>query len=247
MKPEVLAIVPARGGSKSIPRKNLLPICGRPLIAHSIEHALSSKAITRTIVSTDDPEIAEVAARHGAEVPFLRPAQLAGDESTDFEVIEHALSWLFDEQRYSPDLVVHLRPTEPVRDVRRIDAAIRMMLVHTEADSLRSVSVADQSPYKMWRIQQGYLRPVVQADGIREAHSAPRQKLPLVYRQNGYVDIVRPRTILEHRSICGANVMPFFVDHETPGLDYPEQVADVEAALRVGAQPRSSSWIRHPA
>src|SRR5262249_25075379 len=116
-KPDVLALIPARGGSKSVPRKNLLPVGGKPLIAYSIGHALAASSITRTIVSTDDDEIARVAAEHGADVPFRRPAQFATDFATDLEVFRHALEWLAEEEDYVPELVVHLRPTGPVREL----------------------------------------------------------------------------------------------------------------------------------
>src|SRR4249919_39335 len=115
MTENILALIPARGGSKSIPRKNLLPIAGKPLIAYSIEHALMSQHVTRTVVSTDDPEIASVARACGAEVPFMRPAEFAQDLSTDLEVFRHALTWLREHERYECGLVVHLRPTGPVR------------------------------------------------------------------------------------------------------------------------------------
>lgn len=249
--PDVLALIPARGGSKSVPRKNVLPIAGKPLIVHSIDQALSARLVTRTLVSTDDAEIAEVARGAGAEVPFTRPKEYAEDDSTDFEVIFHALSWLAWNEGYVPDLVVHLRPTEPVRDVRRIDEAIRTIQKHPDADSLRSVSVADQSPYKMWTLDGPYMEPVIRVDGVPEAHSMPRQKLPMVYRQNGYVDIVRTMTVLGLRSICGDRVLPFVVEHEVLGLDYADQIGDLERALlEVGETPRFSteaSWPRHPA
>ena len=116
---EIMALIPARGGSKSIPRKNLMMIAGKPLIAYSIEHALQSRYVTRTIVSTDDPEIADVARGLGAEVPFLRPSEFAQDLSPDIDVFRHALTWLRDRQGYQCELVVHLRPTGPVR---RVDA-----------------------------------------------------------------------------------------------------------------------------
>src|SRR5689334_3014090 len=109
----VLAIVPARGGSKGIPRKNLREVAGHPLIAYSIAVALQSREIDRVIVSTDDREIADVARSYGADIPFLRPAELAMDETPDLPVFQHALRWLQREQRYRPDLVVHLRPTSP--------------------------------------------------------------------------------------------------------------------------------------
>src|SRR3954465_11214715 len=144
-KPEVLALIPARGGSKSVPRKNLLEVLGKPLIAYSIGHALHCPSVTRTIVSTDDDEIAAVAEHFGAEVPFRRPAEFASDTATDLQVFRHALSFL-QEQGYIPDLRVHLRPSGPVRRIDLIEHAIGMMLRHPEADSLRAVGLAEQTP-----------------------------------------------------------------------------------------------------
>ena len=230
-RPEVLALIPARGGSKSVPRKNLLVLRGQPLIAYAIGHARASRHITRTIVSTDDDEIAAVARAHGAEVPFARPAAFAGDRSTDLEVFRHGLEWLRDEEGYRPDLVVHLRATGPVRRVALIDQAIETMLAHPEADSLRSVSAPVQSPYKMWRISDGRMEPLVRLPDVVEAHSRPRQSLPPVYWQNGYVDILRPRVVLDRGLMAGDVVLPFVIEEPVLELDYPEAIPDIEAAL----------------
>ncbi len=247
-QPEVLALIPARGGSKSVPRKNLLPVAGKPLIAYSIEHALECAAITRTIVSTDDDEIAEVARRFGAEVPFKRPAEAASDTATDLQVFRHALSFL-SEQGYSPELVVHLRPTGPVRRIDLIERAIESMLSHPEADSLRAVGLAEQTPYKMWRIEGTYLRQALELPGFPESHSMPRQKLPAVYWQNGYVDIVRPRTISELGSMVGRVVLPFVVEGKIHELDYPEQIPELTAAVerfQRGEPDPEEERHRHP-
>ena len=229
--PEVLAIVPARGGSKSIPRKNLIPVGGKPLIAHSIEQARTSRLVTRTIVSTDDAEIAAVARAHGGEVPFMRPAEYAQDMSPDIDVFRHALQWLADREGYRPDLVVHLRPTGPVRRVELIDQAIALMLEHPEADALRSVSAPTQTPYKMWRIEGGYLQPLLTLEGVTEPYCMPRQTLPEVWWQNGYVDIIRPRAILGLGLMCGHTILPFVVDEPILEIDYPESLPLVEDAL----------------
>lgn len=113
--PRIITIIPARGGSKRIPGKNIAPLAGKPLIAHSIEESLDCSLVERTIVSTDDPEIAEVARRWGAEVPFLRPGEFSRDDTTDLPVFIHALEWLQANDNLLPDLVVHLRPTTPLR------------------------------------------------------------------------------------------------------------------------------------
>src|SRR5687768_2663157 len=115
--PDVLALIPARGGSKRIPRKNIHLVAGKPMIAYSIEQALQTPEITRVIVSTDDEEIAAIARSWGAEVPFLRPAEISQDLSTDLEVFTHALFWLAEHENYHPAICVHLRPTHPVRRI----------------------------------------------------------------------------------------------------------------------------------
>ena len=248
-KPEVLALIPARGGSKSVPRKNLLNVAGKPLIAYSIQHALDCTQVTRTIVSTDDDEIAEVSRSFGAEVPFRRPAEFASDTATDFQVFRHALLFL-QEQGYTPDLIVHLRPTGPVRRIELIEHAIGMMLRHPEADSLRAVGLAEQTPFKMWRIEGSYLRQALQLPGFPESHSMPRQKLPAVYWQNGYVDIVRPRTIIELDSMVGSVVLPFVVEGKIHELDYPEQIPALAAAVerwQRGEPDPEDERHRHPA
>jgi CMP-N-acetylneuraminic acid synthetase len=248
---EILALIPARGGSKGIPRKNLLVLAGKPLVAHSIEQALASRYITRTIVSTDDAEIADVARRYGADVPFVRPSELARDLSLDLDVFRHALTWLRDRERYRCDLVVHLRPTAPVRRVALIDNAIEIMLGHPDAHSLRSVGRPAQTPYKMWQIADGCLEPLLRIEGVVEAHSRPRQELPEAYWQNGYVDIVRSHVVLDLGLMAGHRIVPFIVADPVPELDYPDDIPRLEAALsalRRGEWPGVGSTLaaRHP-
>lgn len=250
-RPEILALIPARGGSKSIPRKNLVVVAGKPLIAYSIEQALASRHITRTVVSTDDPEIVDVARSFGAEVPFLRPGKLAQDLSTDLEVFRHALEQLRTREGYRCDLVVHLRPTGPVRRVALIDQAIELMLGHPEAHSLRSVGLAEQTPYKMWSIVEGALQPLLRIEGMAEPYCAPRQSLPAVYWQNGYVDIVRPEVVLERNLMAGERILPFIVDEPVVELDYPDSIPRLEDALsalqRGEWPPARAGGARHPA
>jgi N-acylneuraminate cytidylyltransferase len=228
---EILALIPARGGSKGLPRKNLRMVAGKPLLAYSIEQALASRLITRTIVSTDDEAIAEVALRCGAEVPFKRPRRFAGDRSPDLDVFRHALSWLRDEEDYTCDLIVHLRPTAPVRRVALIDQAIERILGRPRAHSLRSVSRAHQTPYKMWRIRNGVLQPLLSLSGVKEAHSQARQQLPEIYWQNGLIDIVRPHVVLKLGMMAGRTVVPFVIDEPVPGLDCEEDLPELERAL----------------
>ena len=243
---EVLALIPARGGSKALPRKNVRLLAGKPLIAHSIGHALAAETVTRTVVSTDDQEIAEMARAAGAEVPFMRPAELAQDDSRDLGVFQHALLWLRENEGYSPELVVHLRPTHPVRRVERIDEAVRALAADPSADSLRSVSAPEQTPYKMWRVAGGYLEPLLEVEGLPDAHSRPRQLLPEVWWQNGYVDVVRTQTILELESMTGVRILPFVVDEPTVEIDYEDALKRAEELLH-GASGEPPSVPRHPA
>lgn len=250
MSDGVLALIPARGGSKSIPRKNLIEIAGKPLIAWSIVHALESARITRVVVSTEDAEIAAVAEQCGAEVPFRRPAEYAQDLSPDIDVFRHALRFLADSEGYEPDIVVHLRPTGPVRRVQYIDAAIDLLASQPEADAVRSVSVVHQTPYKMWQLSDdGAMTPLLSMAGVPDCQSRPRQILPLVYWQNGYVDVLRPRAVLEKESMWGDRVLPFIVEAGLFDLDYPEDIPPVEQALnRVddGIDVTLGQPMRHP-
>lgn len=230
---EVLAFIPARSGSKGIPRKNLIPLAGKPLLAWSIEQALATSQVTRTIVSTDDQKIAAVAREYGAEVPFLRPKKYADDLSPDIDTFRHAINWLDENEGYHPALIVHLRPTGPVRETWRIEEAIKLIHDHPEADALRSVAPALQTPFKMWRIDGiGFMQPVLSLDGLPDCQSRPRQQLPMIYWQNGYVDIIRPRCVLQHESMWGRKVLPYIIEEPVLELDYPEDIARVEQALQ---------------
>ena len=212
-KPEVLAVIPARGGSKGIPRKNIREFAGYPLIAYSIAAGLQAETVNRGIVSTDDPEIAAVARAYGADVPFMRPAVLAQDDTLDLPVFQHALTWLKENESYSADLVVQLRPTSPIRPIHLVDEAVHKLLEHPEADSVRGVVPAGQNPHKMWRITpEGEMKPLLQVEGSAEPYNAPRQALPPVYWQTGHIDVIRPEVILAQESMSGKTILPVLID-----------------------------------
>jgi N-acylneuraminate cytidylyltransferase len=236
---EVLAIIPARGGSKGIPRKNLVTLLGRPLLWWSVRAALDADTVTRTIVSTDDHEIAEAGKAAGAEIPFLRPAELAGDAVLDLPVFEHALRRLAEVEGYEPDVVVHLRPTSPLRPPGLIDEGVRTLLADPAADSLRAVTVPDNNPFKMWRIEDGVLVPLVDS-GIREQYNQPRQVLPAAYWQTGTLDVMRPATILRLGSMTGRRILPMVIDRSLAvDIDDPASLAIAEdRCVRYGLDPR---------
>ncbi len=231
-KTEVLAIIPARGGSKSIPRKNIRPFAGHPLIAYSISAGLAAETVTRVIVSTDDEEIAAISRRYGAETPFLRPAEFSEDSTPDLPVFQHALEWLHKNEDYLPEIVVQLRPTSPFRRVQHIDQAIYRLLEHPEADSVRTVCIPFQNPFKMWRIgQDGIMQPLLQTE-FEEPYNMPRQALPEVYWQTGYVDAAWVDTILTKNSMTGTRILPLVIDpSEWIDIDSPDDWRRAERLL----------------
>lgn len=214
------AVILARGGSKSIPRKNLVEYLGSPLVTHPIRAAQKSLIIPKdeVWVSTDDDEIASHARHEGAKV-ISRPPELAGDLSTDYEAMRHFLMCHQAEEQY--DFIVHLRATYPTIDSQTIDKAIRQFRESWDGyDSLRSVVRAEQSPYKMWKIGHEFRLEQIIPDHV--LHSAPRQLAPPVYWQNAAVDIIKTWTIMNMQSVTGDRIMPFFmkddggVDIDTP-------------------------------
>jgi N-acylneuraminate cytidylyltransferase len=222
---EVMVLIPARGGSKSIPKKNIRSFAGHPLLAYSIAAGLQSELVSRVIVSTDDEETAQIARSYGADVPFLRPTELAQDSTLDYPVFVHALEWLGANQDYTPDIVVQLRPTTPIRPRDCVDRGISMLIENPGVDSVRAVVSSGQNPYKMWRINDsGGLDPILDV-GIYEAYNQPRQNLPATYWQTGHLDVIRRETITEKKSISGGVILPqildpaYTVDIDTP-LDW---------------------------
>ena len=212
---EILAIVPARGGSMGLPNKNILLLDNHPLVAYSVVAGLKAASINRVICSTDSKKIAKIANDYGAEVPFLRPPEFAQDYSPDIDVFLHAVSWLMDNENYYPDLVVQLRPTSPIRYIDDIENGIRSMLENSDADSLRGVSNPMTTPYKMWKInEEGFLFPIMKIHGVDEPYNMPRQKLPEIWAQNGVLEIIRPNTITKKKSMTGDKILPFIVKND---------------------------------
>lgn len=211
---KVLAVIPARGGSKRVPHKNIKMLAGKPLLLYTVEQAKKSRYIDRLIVSTDSEDVAQVARACGAEVPFMRPADLAGDTVTDFPVFAHSLEWLRDNENYQPDIVVQLRPTHPLRKIEDVDSAIELLAAHPEADSVRTVKEPDQTPYKMYKFsEEGLLEPLLLIPGTPESFNLPRQQLPKAYEHVGVADVMWTKTITEKKEMSGKKIIPLILDH----------------------------------
>ncbi len=196
---DILAIIPARGGSKGLARKNLQPLDKHPLVAWSIAAGTNAKLVTRVICSTDDPEIRDVALCYGCEVPFLRPVELAQDSTLDLPVFQHTLDWLEKHESYRPSIVVQLRPTSPLRPTSLVDSAVKRLLDNTLATSIRAVCPAPCTPYKMWIPPDGKsqvcMQPLMALPDTPEPYNQPRQQLPLVWWQIGTIDCIKADVI----------------------------------------------------
>lgn len=219
-KYEVLAVIPARSGSKSVIDKNIRLINGKPMIAYSIEHGLKSPSIDRVIVSTDSEIYAAIAKQYGAEVPFIRPAEYATDTALDLDVFKHALSYLKESENYVPDIVVQLRPTYPIRKIQDIENMIKYLKENPEVDSVRCIAPANEIPYKMWFMDENnILSPVMKE--IPECYNMPRQQLPKVYYQNACIDVFRTSVVTQKNSMTG-NVIAGYMMEENYDIDTEE-------------------------
>lgn len=225
------AIIPARGGSKGVPGKNIRPICGHPMIAYSIIAARACAGIDRVIVTTDSPEIAEIAIRYGAEAPFARPPELAGDMSPAIDYMAHAVDQLAKLDDYRPDLLVMLLPTTPLRDPAMIDEAISRLQRTPEATGLRSAHELAEPPQKMMAIEDGYLNGLFPDDPRPEYFNLPRQTFPAAYHPNGYVEIVRRKILIDGATLYGPRILgfitPFAIEIDAPqDFDYLQFTVD---------------------
>lgn len=237
-KPLVLAVIPARSGSKSIRDKNIRVVGGKPLIAWSIEQALQSKHVGRTIVSTDSEQYAEIARQYGAETPFLRPKEIAGDEATDLEVFLHALLWLKEHEGYVPELCVHLRPTCPVRKAGAIDELVQILQERPDLDSVRTVTEVLHPPFKMWyRSENGLLSPVAPLPHVKDPWNEPRQRLPQTYIQTANIDVVRASVITGKRSMTGDRIYGY-VETGFFDIDTEAELEKVATAMQPAVAQR---------
>lgn len=215
---KILGLITARGGSQSIPRKNIRILAGKPLIAWTIEAARQSSRLNRVIVSTDDQEIADVSRKWGAEVPFMRPSALAQDDTPHLPVIQQALSWLETREQYTADIIVILQPISPLRTGEHINQAISLFQ-ETKSDSVVSVCLAEHSPYWMMRLEGNRVYPFLD--------SAPeysrRQDLPPVHRINGAIYVTRRHVLMKENRILGEDTRAFVM--------VPECSIDIDTLL----------------
>ena len=219
IKKNIIAIIPARKGSKSIKDKNIIPFNGKPLLYHSIKTALNSKLIDRVIVSTDSKKYQKIALKYGAEAPFLRPKKYSSDKSLDIDFLIHATKYLMRKNYINSFFFVLLRPTTPMRDHKVVDLGIKKFLKNfNKYDSMRSVSKFNQPPQKMFHIKDDTLKGYFDHQYKFEYHSHPRQIFPQSYLPNGYIDILKPSYFLNSDKKLFGKICPF-ITRETLDID----------------------------
>ena len=213
----VIALIPARGGSKGLPRKNIKLLNGKPLIAYTIEASLNSKMVDRTIVTTDDIEIASIVKELGAEVPFIRPSNLAQDDTPDYPVVEHCIEYLENVEKYFAEIIVYLRPTMPLRDSAEIDNCVRILKTNNDIDSIRTVREVSYPPFWMKKIdEKGFIRPFI--DGVIPFTETRRQELPKTILCDGYVDATRTDIIKKYRKVTAGKIFAYYIN-SSPFVD----------------------------
>jgi CMP-N,N'-diacetyllegionaminic acid synthase len=230
---KIIAIIPARSGSKGIPDKNIKLYKEKPLLAHSILQALQSKHITEVYVSTDSIQYKEIALQYGALVPFLRPSEFSDDLSPDIDLFKHFLEYYQENNNETyPDIIVQLRPTYPNRTVELLDNCIETFINNYDSyDSLRTVIPLNKSPYKMYYIgEQNLLIPyLLTYKDIIEPYNQARQLLPQTYLHNGCIDIIKSHTIINKNLLSGNNIYPFVMDeNENNDIDTEEDLINSE-------------------
>jgi N-acylneuraminate cytidylyltransferase len=212
-QPSIIALIPARAGSKRVPDKNIRPLAGHPLIAYTISAALQSEIFSAVLVSTDSQSYADIAKYYGAEVPYLRPAKLGGDHSPDIDWVDHILNRLQQDRREYACFSI-LRPTSPFRLPETIQRAWSAFNREKGVDSLRAVEKCKQHPGKMWVVRGNRMVPLLPLTPAEQPwHSSQYQSLPEVYAQNASLEIAWSRVVFKGRTIAGNVLMPFFTEN----------------------------------
>lgn len=229
-----IAIIPARSGSKSLPHKNIRDFCGQPLLVHSIQHARAAETIDRVFVSTDSEEYRQIALASGAECPFLRPETISQDMSRDVEFVAHFLDYMKQaEPETRIGLIVHLRPTCPIRSVGLIDACVRDLRQHNDSTCLRTVvPYSGKSIFKMITrdVTTGAVAPAFSSfQNVEAPYDGCRQEINVdVFSPNGCIDVIRPETVRIYGSVSGPRMRLYVMDTETIDIDVQDDFERAE-------------------
>ena len=232
-----IAIIPARSGSKSILDKNIVKLAGFPLIAFSIAAAKLSHGVSRVIVSTDSEEYAEISRQFGADVPFIRPSDISGDNASDIDFMVHAMNWFDENEPLTPEYWIHLRPTTPLRDPKHITEALQQIEHRDDATALRSAFPCAESPFKWFRhSDDGFLMSLTTNDTDLDRFNLPRQMYPKVFVPDGYVDIIRRSFVKKTGLIHGDKVFGF-VSPVCSEVDSLEELHRIEYEISTFGSP----------
>ena len=215
-------VIPARGGSKGVPRKNIRPLNGHPLISYVILEAVKCQNVSKVYVSTDDEEIASISKKYGADI-IWRPPEYATDTSKDLDVMRHAVGYLGDF-----DNIVHLRATTPMISWETVDKAIEYFLANPDCSSLRSAHESPETAYKYFEKNELHWRGLFDDKMQGEYYNEPRQVLPKTYHPNGYVDIIKPEWFMNNKTLHGAKILAFETEYSHE-IDTIEDFRIVEA------------------
>jgi CMP-N-acetylneuraminic acid synthetase len=225
----ILCLIPARSGSKGIPDKNVKLLNNKPLMAHSIEQAKGTKYYKnkqmRIVLTTDSKQYADIGKEYGAEVPVLRPSEISQDLSSDFEFMKHMIDYLRINENYNPDIILQLRPTQPMRKIEDINKCLDLFIENFDNyDSLRTIVPYEKSPYKMYEIENNTLKPlfsniVIDNQNIVEPYNQCRQLLPQTFLHNGYIDILKT-SLINDGKISGDKILPYLMNkNDTIDID----------------------------
>lgn len=230
---QILAIIPARGGSRGIPRKNIRLLNGKPLIAYTIESALNSELIDRVIVSTEDKEIVQISEKSGAEV-IKRPEELAGDDTSTEDVLKHVVVQFEKDEKYTPDIIVLLQCTSPLRERNDIDNAIKKM-IDSGADSL--LSVCDDKSF-FWKLKNDLSVPI-----NYNYNKRPKRQETQQFRENGSIYVFKRKILMEHGSRLGGKIQIYVMKKEDSfEIDEPFDFWLVEQILRLKKNEEGKNW-----
>ena len=221
---QIIGLIPARSGSKGIKDKNIVEFEGKPLITHTIDSSNQSKLITRTLVSTDSRKYANIAKEFGAEVPFLRPPEISQDYSRDSDVFIHIIKELNLKEE---DIVVYLRPTNPLREKGLIDKVLNL-LISKKLPAIRTLSEVLFSPYKMVFLKNEIIEPILDIDGKTNGTDLPRQLLPKVYELNGNVDAFRVMSYIKFDSFFPNGTYGYVEKCPTADINYKSDLIRIK-------------------